>query len=118
MSTEGDLLAHKARALSQSHALTPLAKRFSDRAAEREKKDQSLAVVADWSSAALSAGYCLRRVEEYEAGLSLEAATTTPPDLDELDRQSQAVTADLRGDSPPADSSHRALLDEELIVAA
>ncbi|MEO7442745.1 MAG: hypothetical protein ABIW46_04355, partial [Acidimicrobiales bacterium] len=42
----------------------------------------------------------------------------TPPDLDELDRQSQAVTADLRGDSPPADSSHRALLDEELIVAA
>ncbi|MGH9157688.1 MAG: hypothetical protein ACRD1K_18055 [Acidimicrobiales bacterium] len=119
MSTQGDLLAHKARALAQSHPFSPLAKRFADRAAAGEQESQSLAVVADWASSALTAGYCLRRVEEIEVGITLAAAAGgTEPTLDELDRQSQRVTADLRSSQRPADSPYEPLLDEELIVVA
>lgn len=118
MSAEADLLAQKARALAQSHPLTPLAKRYSDRAAASEQKNQPLTVVADWASAAFSAGYCLRRVEENEAGLALTARDSTGPDLDELDRQSQVVAAELRGAARSPDAPPLFLVDEELVIAA
>lgn len=118
MSTQGDLLAHKARALAQSHPLTPLAKRFADRAAADEQKNQSLAVVADWSTAALTAGYCLRRVEENEAGLTLAAAGGALPALDDLDGESSRIASDLRSSPVPAGSPHRFLVEEDTVVAA
>lgn len=100
--------------MAQSHPLTPLAKRFADRAAAQEQKTQSLALVADWAMAALTAGYCLRRVEENESGLVLTAAGSPP--LEELEHHSQRVALELRGTGPSTDPVF--LLDEELIVAA
>ncbi len=91
-----------------------MAKRFADRAAAQEQKAQPLALVADWAMAALTAGYCLRRVEENESGLTLSEGNL--PGLDELDRHSQRVALDLRGTA--ASDEQVFLLDEELVVAA
>lgn len=118
MSVEGDLLAHKARALAQSHPLTPLAKRFADRASAAEQQGQPVKIVADWSMAALTAGYCVRRVEEHEAGLALAATDGGAPDLDEVESTSLRIISALRDpDAEPA-PTHRFLLDEALVVAA
>jgi len=118
VSAEGDLLAHKARSLAQTHPFTALAKRYADRAAAAQQKAQSLAVVADWSAAALTAGYCLRRVEENEAGVELAARSGVGPELAELERASTQVAAEVRAASLPAGPPGGYLLEEAVVVAA
>lgn len=95
-------LAKRARALAQAHPLTPLARRYQQRTVDSEGASQPMAEIGIWAGAALLAGYCLRRVEESEAGLVLEAVDRDSPlvegvdDLDDLVERAAAIAADVR----------------------
>ena len=69
MTASSDHLAFRARALAQSHPLTPLANRYTAWAVSVEQAMQTDDQVAGWAGAELVAGYCLRRVEESDNGL-------------------------------------------------
>ncbi len=106
-------LAFKARALAQGHPLTPLARRLVDRAVAEQRTNQPLPEVATWADAALVAGYCVRRVEEAEAGLAPEFSDVAAPDLDELDEAASRIASELRAGS----GGVHHLGDEEVTVA-
>lgn len=53
-----------ARALAQSHPLSPAAYRYRQVLVERERIRQPIADAVDWASHAWLIGYCLRRAEE------------------------------------------------------
>lgn len=114
MSLDAEDLTYRARALAQTHPLTRLAKSFIDRAVGEQRTSQPLPEIGIWAGAALIVGYCLRRVEENEAGLSLEAVDGVEPDLDRLDEDVVRVAAQVR--TPGA--GDYLLADEERTVAA
>ena len=89
-------LAFRARALAQSHPLTPLAKRYIDWAVADQRMSQPIAEIGIWAGYALTNGYCLRRVEEDAAGLVLTPAEGDEPDLDRLEEEAGRIAADLR----------------------
>jgi len=92
-------MTFRARALAQAHPLSAAAKRFVDHAIAVQRTSQPLPEIGIWAGAALVNGYCLRRVEEDEAGL----APTLPadgPDFDALDAGATAIAADLRSGDP------------------
>ncbi|MBW3643605.1 MAG: hypothetical protein KY447_11900 [Actinobacteria bacterium] len=95
-------LAKRARALAQAHPLTPLARRYQQQTVTSEGASQPLAEIGIWAGAALLAGYCLRRVEESEAGLVLEAVERDSPvvegvdDLDELVARATEIASEVR----------------------
>lgn len=96
----GDL-AYRARALAQAHPLSPMAKRFIDRAVDGERLSQPLPEIGTWAAGALLHGYCVRRVEEQDAGMAA-GATYEEMDLDALDARAGAIAGDLRvGDPEP-----------------
>lgn len=113
--SDAEQLAYKARALAQSHPLTPLAKRFIDRAVAGEHEAQPLHEIGTWAGAGLTVGYCLRRVEEDEAGLEMAAQEGVDLDLDELDRHTLRIGTELRTDGSPATQF---LVDDGEVVAA
>jgi len=106
--------AYKARALAQAHPLTPLANRFRKRAVAQEEVDQPMVELARWAGEALLKGYCLRKVEEQDAGVDIEVADDET-DLDALGVKAAEIAGDLRsGDPAPhllgdADLTFRAL---------
>jgi hypothetical protein len=101
MSGEVGDLAYRARALAQAHPLSPMAKRFIDRAVAGERLSQPLPETGTWAAAAILHGYCVRRVEEQDAGMAAGAAYEEI-DLDLLDARATAIAADLRvGDPGP-----------------
>ncbi len=110
--TVGDL-AYRARALAQAHPLSAMAKRFTDRVVAEERLSQPLPETSIWAAAAILNGYCLRRVEEQDAGIA--GVTYEEVDLDVLDARAAAIAGDLRvGDPGPhmigdADAAFRAL---------
>ena len=106
-------LAFKARALAQGNPLTPLARRLVDRAVAEQRLDQPMPEAGMWADAALVAGYCVRRVEEAEAGLAPEFHQAGAPDLDELDRAATRIAGELR-----TDTVGHALGDADVTVAA
>ena len=108
-----DDLSYRARALAQAHPLTPLAKRFIDQAVEEQRSSQPMVEIGMWAGAALLSGYCLRRVEETEAGLELAPDEESQPELDQLDEASAQIAADLRTD----EGSRHLLLDDRVIDA-
>ncbi len=108
-----DELSYRARALAQAHPLTPLAKRYIDQAVEEQRSAQPMAEIGLWAGAALLSGYCLRRVEETEAGLDLAPDEESQPELDELDQASTRIAADLRSD----DAAKHLLSDDRVIDA-
>ena len=110
---EAEELSYRARALAQAHPLTPLAKRFLDRSVEEQKASQPMAEIGMWAGAALLSGYCLRRVEETEAGLELAPDDESQPELDRLDEESARIAADLRTDA----AADHLLLDDRVIDA-
>lgn len=117
MGMTGEELAYKSRALAQSHPLTRLAKTFVDRCADAEREAQPLPEIGTWVAAALVTGYCLRRVEENEAGLVLAAtdgADAGDVDLDLLDQEAARIGADLRTEGAP----QQVLGDEEAVISA
>lgn len=106
-------LAFKARALAQAHPLTPLAKAYVDRSIAEQRLTQPMLEIGIWAGAGLTNGYCLRRVEEDQAGLVLVAVEVPPIGLDELDAAAGVVAAELR-----TGPTVHAILDESLLLAA
>ncbi len=95
-SLKAEDLAHRARALAQAHPLTALARRYLDGAVAEEKSSQPKPEISMWASAAAIGGYCLRRVEENEAGLELAVTDEDLPDLDALGEATARVASELR----------------------
>lgn len=91
-------LAYRARALAQAHPLTTLARQYVDRSVAEQRTSQPIPEIGIWAGAAAIGGYCLRRVEEAEAGLDLAASDEDLPDLDALEEATSQVAADLRSD--------------------
>ena len=80
MIRDAEQMAFSARALAQSHPFTELAKRLYEVNMEEERKAQP-GDFSIWAGSALTKGYCVRRVEEDEAGLVLTGASadSLPP---------------------------------------
>jgi hypothetical protein len=106
-------LAFRARALAQAHPFTSLAQRYLNRIVGEQRASQPLPEIGTWAGAALTGGYCLRRVEEDEAGLTLEASSEVDIDLDRLDEVAVRVAADVR-----TGAGDHSLVDDERVVAA
>ncbi|MEO5678180.1 MAG: hypothetical protein ABIS47_00765 [Acidimicrobiales bacterium] len=93
--------AYKARALAQAHPLTSLAGRYRSRVVAQEERDQPLTELARWAGEALLKGYCLRCVEEQDAGAGGPMADDAT-DLDVIDAEAAEIAAALReGDPEP-----------------
>lgn len=114
MSLEPEELTFRARALAQAHPLSATAKQFLDRAVAVQRTSQPLPEIGIWAGAALLHGYCLRRVEEDEAGLCPDPPGEEAADLDGLDAAATAIAADLRTGDP----AQHLLAEEERIFAA
>jgi len=116
MSFTAEELSYRARALAQAHPLTPLAKRYLDQAVAVQRTSQPVPEIGIWAGAAILCGYCLRRVEEEDAGVRLAAVPEEEslPDLEQLDQTAGQVAADLRTD----DAGHFLTDDPEAVVDA
>ncbi len=91
--------AYKARALAQAHPLTSLANRFRNRAVAEQEAEQPMVELARWAGEALLKGYCLRKVEEQDAG-GCVAEASDDTDLDLLGQRAGAIADDLRAGDP------------------
>ncbi len=89
-------LAYRARALAQAHPLTGLARQYIDRAVADQRTSQPVPEIGIWAGAGSIAGYCLRRVEETEAGLEFEVGEEPLPELDALEEATSQIAAELR----------------------
>ncbi len=98
---EGDAAerAYKARALAQAHPLTSLANRYRKRAVAKEELDQPMVELARWAGEALLKGYCLRKVEEQDAGVG-SGALDEETDLEVVESRASEIAADLRTGDP------------------
>ena len=77
-------LIFRSRALGQSHPFSPRAYRYVNQIIARERTSQPVPELGIWAGHAITAGYCLRRVEEDDAGGDVgEAPDSLPDDLDE-----------------------------------
>lgn len=97
-------VAYQARALAQAHPLTPLAQRYLSWAVAKQRTEQATGEIGIWAGAALLKGYCVRLVEEEEAGIRLRAQAEASPDaskpatsdFSELDEAATAIGATIR----------------------
>ena len=96
MSLAPEEFAFRAKALAQGHPLTPLAKQVADRVVEEQRASQHLPEVGQWAATSLITGYCVRRVEEDLAGLSLTPAEEVGLDAEQLDEAATRIAAELR----------------------
>jgi len=93
----------RARALAQSHPLTPLSLQYLNRAVAEQRTSQAVPEIGIWAGAGLTVGYCLRRVEEVDAGVAFEpVARGTDADLDSLDERAVEIAAEMRTDGADA----------------
>jgi len=88
-------LAFRARALAQAHALSPAANRLLNRAVAEQSSTQPRPELGAWAGAAMTQGYCLRRVQE-DGDAVLVAAVAGADELDALDRAAATHAATLR----------------------
>ncbi len=110
MLLEADQLAYQARALAQSDPFTALARQSMDRAIEAERKAQP-GNFSIWATAAFTKGYCVRRVEEEDEGVTYVASPPEAlPDLDALDATTAQIVTALRTDD---ESLHQYLISDE-----
>lgn len=107
-------LAYRARALSQAHPLTTLARQYVDRSVAEQRTSQPIPEIGIWAGAGAIAGYCLRRVEEAEVGLDLAATEDDLPELDDLEEATARIAADLRAEG----AGGHLLVDEDRVVEA
>ncbi|MGH9177439.1 MAG: hypothetical protein ACRD0N_02635 [Acidimicrobiales bacterium] len=94
--SDADDLARKARTLAQAHPLTPLADQFVNRAVAEQTASQPAPEIGTWAGTCLLNGYCLRRVEENEAGLMLQLQQGADVDLERLGEEAARIAAQLR----------------------
>lgn len=107
-------LAYKSRALAQAHPLTALAKTYLDKAVAEQRTSQPVPEIGIWAGGALINGYCLRRVEEEDMGVHLEADDDAAADLDVLDEEATRIGGDIRSEG----SQTHTLSDEDTILDA
>jgi len=107
-------LARQARTLAQAHPLSPLAGVFVNRSVAEQTANQPSPEIGTWAGACLTNGYCLRRVEENEAGLVLQVQPESAVDVDALGTEAARIAADLR---VPESDTHF-LIDEDSVVGA
>lgn len=113
MSDGAEQLAFRARALAQSHPLSALAKRYVDAKVAEQRLSQPLPEIGIWAGMALTHGYCVRRVEEIDAGIETEHDVPSELELGPLDEESDRIAAALRtGGACPF------LVEEADVVAA
>ncbi len=102
MTDAAEALAFRARALAQAHPLTALAGQFVAWVVSGEEDVQLHADIATWAGAELVAGYCLRQVEEDDAGLQQRPNPENAVTLEQLDAAAREVATALRiGDPEP-----------------
>jgi len=95
---EAESLAFRARALAQAHPLSSMASRYVRSITAEEERSQPMPEAGLWAMAAFTNGYCLRRVEEEEAG----SVATLPAEADDevvsevLEARATAAAAELR----------------------
>jgi len=114
MAVTADNLARQARTLAQAHPLTPLASEFVNRSIDEQKGSQPSPEIATWAGACLINGYCLRRVEEVEAGLVLQVQGDAGTDVDRLAEDATRIAGDLREAAGP---DHFLIADDDVIGA-
>ncbi len=107
-----DQLGYTARALAQTHPMTPVAGRHRQAKFEQERARQPIPELADWASTALLVGYCLRRAEGATSGT--EDGQPGSPPAGDLDALVGAVADELRHGDP----ARVAIIDAESLVAA
>lgn len=107
-------LARQARTLAQAHPLTPVASDFVNRSVDEQKASQPSPEVATWAAACLLNGYCLRRVEEVEAGLVLQVQDGAAATVEQLGEDATRIAAELR----TAEGTGHFLIDDGEVVTA
>ncbi len=96
MTLDPEDLTYRARALAQTHPLTRLAGRYIDKAVGEQRTSQPIIEIGIWAGGALIDGYCLRRVEEDDAGFTLSAVEGADIELDALDEEAGRIAAEVR----------------------
>lgn len=89
-------LARQARTLAQSHPFSPVAGQYMNEAVAEQGKSQPNAEVGVWAGACLTNGYCLRRVEENQAGLVLQVQADREVTAADLGAEASRLAASLR----------------------
>jgi hypothetical protein len=84
----------RANALAQTHPFSETAFRYVGEMITREQATQPVEEVGTWAGHALTAGYCLRRVEEDRAGRRLQGLPDELPQ--DLDRAVRHVAGRIR----------------------
>lgn len=98
--------------LAQSHPFTPRAYRYFNEIVAQQQANQSTAQVGTWAGYAITAGYCLRKVEESDTGSAPQSdGSELPRDLDEA---STLIATRIRTDG----AGPYLLYPEERLVAA
>jgi hypothetical protein len=107
-------MAFQARALAQSDPFTALARTVLQSAMEDERK-VAPGNASVWASSAFTKGYCVRRVEEDDAGHEFVAASgDTVAAPEEVSAAADAIATALRTDS---EELHEHLMaDEEQLL--
>lgn len=107
-----DDLVFRTRALAQAHPFSQEAQAYFTRTVARERKEQAAEEIGVWAGHAITVGYCLRKVEEIDAG---EDAFVPPTGLpDDLDERSTEIADRVR-----TERAHGLLLyPEEFLIAA
>lgn len=101
----------RARALTQAHPMSAGAGRYLNKTVARERLSQPQAEIGIWAGYALTAGYCLRRVEEVDIlGDTCRVATD---DYETLDADATEIAGRIR----TVGGEHHYLLTEGEIVA-
>ncbi len=109
---ELDDLIFRARALGQTHPFTPRSYRYLNEVVARERTSQPVPELGIWAGHAITAGYCLRRVEEDDTAHVVE--TLPEPLPDDLDEAATHLAARIR-----TEAAHAYLLyPEERVVEA
>lgn len=105
-------LIFRSRALAQTHPFSPHAYRYVNRIVARERTSQPIMELGIWAGHAMTAGYCLRRVEEGDTGRTLE----DPPEplAETLDEAATRIAELLRTEGV----GPYLFYEEERVVAA
>lgn len=99
----------RANALAQTHPFSEAAYRYVNEMIARERTTQPVEEVGAWAGHALTAGYCLRRIEEDRAGRRVDVRSHgLPTDLDHAVRR---VAGLIR-----TEGADPYLLDDEAVV--
>lgn len=106
-----DDIVFRARALAQTHPFSREVQGYVNRMAARERESQPSTSLGDWAVHAVTAGYCLRRVEEIDSGATFTAPLPMTADLDDL---SDEIARRIRWE----DAQELLLYPEDLVVAA